>query len=107
MTDLSFDQAVAERMGYEDAVAAIFIGPEDDRIEFALLAPGSVFSDDQWVVAIHCGCDPHDDSRGSSGIEDCGRDQEAAEDYYLERIAQYRENLRIDEEVRALNAARP
>lgn len=105
MNDLSIDHQVAERMGYGDVVSAIALG--EGAIEFALLPPGSVLSGTEWVVVIHYDCDPEDDTRGSSAVEGCGTDQEAAEAYYLSRIGEHRENLRIDGEVRALEAQRP
>lgn len=105
MDDLSMDPQVAERMGYGDAVAAMVL--DEGAIEFALLAPGSVLSAEDWVVVIHYDCDPKDDTRGSSSVEECGTDRASAEAYYLSRIAEHRENLQIDEEVRALEARRP
>lgn len=105
MDDFSLDDAVAERMGYEGIVSALAL--EGGQIELALLTPGSLLSDDEWVVVIHYDCDPEDDTRGASAVETCGIDREAAEAYYLSRITEHRESLRIDEEVRALNAARP
>lgn len=105
MGDLSIDPQVAERMGYGDIVAAIALG--EGAIEFALLPPGSVLSAKEWVVVIHYDCDPEDDTRGSSAVDECGTDREAAEAYYLSRIAEHRESLHIDEEVRALETRRP
>lgn len=105
MHDLSIDAAVAERMGYEDVAAAVALA--DGEIEFALLAPGSVLSSTEWTVVIHYGTDPDNSDLGTSSVEDCGIDRDAAEAYYLSRIAEHRESLRIDEEVRALNAVRP
>lgn len=105
MDDLSIDPQVAERMGYGDVVSAIALG--EGAIEFALLPPGSVLSATEWVVVIHYDCDPEDDTSGSSAVEECGTDRVAAKAYYLSRIAEHRENLRIDEEVRTLEARRP
>ncbi|WP_327211235.1 hypothetical protein [Rhizobium leguminosarum] len=105
MHDLSIDAAVAERMGYEDVAAAVALA--DGEIEFALLAPGSALSPNEWTVVIHYGTDPDKPELGASSVEDCGIDRDAAERYYLTRIAEHRESLRIDEEVRALNAVRP
>jgi hypothetical protein len=105
MDDLSIDVTVAERMGYEDIAAAVALA--DGEIEFALLAPGSALSSSEWTVVIHYGTDPDNTDLGTSAVEDCGADRDAAEQYYLSRIAEHRENLRIDEEVRVLNATRP
>jgi hypothetical protein len=106
MHDLSINPFVFDRMGYDDLVAATALD-EDGQIELALLAPGSVLSDKEWVVVIHYDCDPEDASRGSSAVEPCGIDRDVAEQYYLSRIAEHFESLRIDEAVRVLNAARP
>lgn len=105
MDDLSIDPQVSERMGYGDIVAAIAL--DEGAIEFALLAPGSVLSAKEWTLVIHYDCDPEDDTRGTSAVEECGTDRASAEAYYLSRIAEHRENLRIEEEVRALETRRP
>lgn len=105
MEDLRLDGAVSERMGYEEIVSATSL--DDGQIEFALVAPGSHLSPDEWVVVIHYDCDPEDDARGASAVEPCGPDRRAAEEYYVSRIAEHRESLRIDREIASLNDARP
>lgn len=87
MTDLSIDEAVAARMGYDNVVAATSIDAKGILIEFALLPPNDPNSeqgvDRWWHVAIHQDCDPDDPSRGTGGMEPCGEDRAEAEAHYL------------------------
>lgn len=90
MTDLSLDEALAARMGYEAIAAATSIDVGGILVEFALLPPtnpGSDFIVDRWWhVAVHEDCDPEDPSRGCGGMEQCGEDRAEAEAYYLSRV---------------------
>lgn len=94
MTDLSLDQAVAARMGYDDIVAATSVEDNGILVEIALLPPSNPSSDrivDRWWhVAVHQDCDPDDPSRGSGGMEQCGEDRSEAEAYYLARVSEIR-----------------
>lgn len=86
MSSITIDAATAERMGYEDAIAAVTIPAGNILMEFALLAPGQPLSGNEWVVVVHSDCDPDRPDRGVSSVEPCGTDRLAAEAYYASRV---------------------
>jgi hypothetical protein len=89
VNELDFDPQVADRMGYPNAVATSTLELGGIVIDLALLEPSSASGEQEWCVVIHSDCDPDDASSGTSGMEPCGKNREAAEAYYLLRIADY------------------
>ncbi|NTF17768.1 hypothetical protein G6L37_05095 [Agrobacterium rubi] len=100
MQQIQIDPVIARRMGYEDAVATAMIDASGLPIEFALLPPSPERMETEWTLVIHCDCDPERPDQGSSGIEICGRDQDTAEAYYLERIREVELDLTHGEAIR-------
>lgn len=100
MDALDLDIAVAARMGLEEAVAATSLDASGTPIELALVAPSDA-GESEWTVVIHFDCDPDNPDQGASGIEPCGSDSDAAEDYYLERIRELELDLARDRGLRA------
>lgn len=86
MDEISLDTSVALRMGLDEAVAAHALEGSGITIEFALVPPSSDRGENQWTIVIHFDCDPENPDQGTSGVEPCGSDRNAAEASYLARI---------------------
>jgi hypothetical protein len=96
MTQLILDPNVADRMGYEKAVAATSVDSGGLLIEFALLAPedpNGVGHYREWTIAIHQDCVPDEPSRGTSGLDFCGPERREAERQYLEAIDELKADI--------------
>jgi len=99
MDALDLDLAVVARMGLDEAVAATVLDASGTPIELALVAP-SDGGESEWTVVIHFDCDPDNPDQGTSGIEGCGYEMDAAEAYYLERIRELELSLARDRGLR-------
>jgi hypothetical protein len=96
MSQLILDPKVAERMGYDRAVAATSVDADGLVIEFALLAPedpNGVGHFREWTIAIHQDCDPDEPSRGTGGLDSYGPDRREAERQYLEMIDEVKADI--------------
>ncbi len=79
-------KAIAARMGYEGAVRA---ASPAEGVEVCLVEAGrSHFAG--WAVVTYEGCDPDDDTAGSSGVDEYP-DRPAAETAFRETVARYAE----------------
>lgn len=87
MAEEKLDRATAERMGYENAIAARTLDVRGSTVEICLFGPSEIYGE-QYHVAVHVDCDPNSPNAGSSEMNACGCNLAAAASAYDERVAE-------------------
>jgi hypothetical protein len=73
----TLDKATADRMGYDNVIAAETHQIDGVTYEFALIGPGDVYGDG-YHLAVHVDCDPDRPTDGSSEMDMCGPNLDSA-----------------------------
>lgn len=71
------NKETASRMGYEDAIAAESFDFDGLRVDVCLVGPGSVLGP-RYHLVMQSDCDPDRPTQGSSEVDACGTELEAA-----------------------------
>ncbi len=95
MPELTIDRKTAERMGYDDVVAAESVEVRGLLVELCLVRPGHAVSGDQYALVYHSDCDPDRPDRGFSSVETAGKDPNKAADAYLAALAAIRADAEL------------